>query len=160
MASVRGIQKCGSESIFACLDARSAANSVRSAMSISLDSEKDPSEGPTEVTLPKVLSRCLRRFVGDLLDLRRLVLVVDGDEAVLVEALEGPLFFRGHRAHLREDVGVVGAGREVAGGGHEDLIAPEHRASSGAVRRVASGLAYDGFQDGELAGDPRGDLHE
>ena len=57
LASVRGIQKCGSESIFACLDARSAANSVRSAMSISLDSEKDPSEGPTEVTLPKVLSK-------------------------------------------------------------------------------------------------------
>ena len=100
------------------------------------------------------------RLERNLLHLRRLARVVDGDEAVLVQALERPLLLGGHRAHLCEDVGVVGTRREMTGGWDEDLIAPEHGASTGAVGGVAAGLPDDRLEDGELAGHARGDFDE
>ena len=49
---VRGIQKCGSLSIFAVFCASSVLNSLSNSESISLDIENDPKLGPTPTTLP------------------------------------------------------------------------------------------------------------
>ena len=54
LASVRGIQKCGSESILAVLAVSSGSNSFNIAASISCDREKDPRDGPTVRTSPNV----------------------------------------------------------------------------------------------------------
>eukprot|EP00959_Pyramimonas_sp_CCMP1952_P273677 5720394-Pyramimonas_sp.AAC.2 len=59
-----------------------------------------------------------------------LALVVDGDEAVLVEALGGPLVPGGHGAEAGEDVRVALAAHGGARARHENLVAPEHGAAA------------------------------
>ena len=122
-----------------------------------LGAEREGAEGGSDGgELPESREQSRRGVVGHLLHLRRLSRGVDRDEAVLIEALGLPVRLVRHGPHLREDVRVVRARRVVPRAGDEDLIAPKHRASPGAVLRVHARLANHRLQDGELGRRGRG----